>query len=92
MDQLKQGTDTLLILLGAVMVLAMHLVSLFSNWARFEARTRVNALVKILVDFCVSTIVYFFVGYTVAYGVDFYAGAGTWPQNNGYALVKFFFC
>lgn len=54
-------------------------------------KNQVNALVKILVDFCVSTIAYFFVGYTIAYGVDFYAGAGTLAQHNGYALVKFFF-
>lgn len=91
MDQLKQGADTLFILLGAVMVLAMHAGFAFLELGTVRHKNQVNALVKILVDFCVSTLAYFFVGYTIAYGVDFYAGAGTLAQNNGYALVKFFF-
>ena len=91
MEQLKQGADALFILLGAVMVLAMHAGFAFLELGTVRSKNQVNALVKILVDFCVSTIVYFFVGYTVAYGVDFYAGAGQLAQNNGYALVKFFF-
>jgi Amt family ammonium transporter len=91
MDQLKQGADALFILLGAVMVLAMHAGFAFLELGTVRHKNQVNALAKILVDFCVSTIAYFFVGYTIAYGVDFYAGAGTLAQNNGYALVKFFF-
>jgi len=91
MEQVKQGTDALFILLGAVMVLAMHAGFAFLELGTVRGKNQVNALVKILVDFCVSTIAYFFVGYTVAYGVDFFAGAGTLAQNNGYALVKFFF-
>lgn len=91
MEQFKQGADALFILLGAVMVLAMHAGFAFLELGTVRSKNQVNALVKILVDFCVSTILYFFVGYTVAYGVDFYAGAGTLAQNNGYALVKFFF-
>ncbi len=91
LTQLKQGADTLFILIGAVMVLAMHAGFAFLELGTVRSKNQVNALVKILVDFCVSTILYFFVGYTVAYGVDFYAGAGTLSQNNGYALVKFFF-
>jgi Amt family ammonium transporter len=51
----------------------------------------VNALVKIMVDFAVSTIAYFFIGYGIAYGVNFFAGAETLAQKNGYDLVKFFF-
>jgi Amt family ammonium transporter len=91
MEQLKQGSDTLFILLGAMMVLAMHAGFAFLELGTVRGKNQVNALVKILVDFCVSTIAYFFVGYTVAYGVDFMSGAGTLAQNNGYALVKFFF-
>ena len=91
MDHLKQGADALFILLGAVMVLAMHAGFAFLELGTVRGKNQVNALVKILADFCVSTIVYFFVGYTVAYGVDFFVGAGTLAQNNGYALVKFFF-
>lgn len=91
MEQLKQGADALFILIGAVMVLAMHAGFAFLELGTVRGKNQVNALVKILVDFCVSTIVYFFLGYTIAYGVDFFAGAGTLAQNNGYALVKFFF-
>jgi ammonium transporter, Amt family len=91
MDQIKQGSDALFILLGAVMVLAMHAGFAFLELGTVRSKNQVNALVKILVDFCVSTIVYFFVGYTMAYGVDFMSGAHVLTQNNGYALVKFFF-
>ena len=91
MEQLKQGADALFILLGAVMVLAMHAGFAFLELGTVRGKNQVNALMKILVDFCVSTIVYFFVGYTVAYGIDFMSGAGVLAQNNGYALVKFFF-
>ena len=91
MDQVKQGTDALFILLGAIMVLAMHSGFAFLELGTVRKKNQVNALVKILVDFAVSTIAYFFVGYLVAYGVDFYADAGTLAQKNGYELVKFFF-
>ena len=91
MDQVKQGTDALFILLGAIMVLAMHAGFAFLELGTVRKKNQVNALVKILVDFSVSTVAYFFVGYSVAYGVDFFAGAGTLVQKNGYELVKFFF-
>ncbi|MEO8155657.1 MAG: ammonium transporter [Rhizobacter sp.] len=91
MEQLKQGTDALFILLGAVMVLAMHAGFAFLELGTVRKKNQVNALVKILVDFSVSTIVYFFIGYTVAYGVQFFSGAETLAAKNGYELVKFFF-
>ena len=70
MDQVKQGTDALFILLGAIMVLAMHAGFAFLELGTVRKKNQVNALVKILVDFSVSTIAYFFVGYSVAYGVQ----------------------
>ena len=91
MDQVKQGTDALFILLGAIMVLAMHSGFAFLELGTVRQKNQVNALVKILVDFAVSTVVYFFVGYTVAYGIDFFSGAGVLAEKNGYELVKFFF-
>ncbi len=91
MDQVKQGTDALFILLGAIMVLAMHAGFAFLELGTVRKKNQVNALVKILVDFAVSTIAYFFVGYLIAYGVDFFADAQTLSQKNGYELVKFFF-
>jgi ammonium transporter, Amt family len=91
MDQVKQGTDALFILLGAIMVLAMHAGFAFLELGTVRKKNQVNALVKILVDFAVSTIAYFFVGYTVAYGVSFFTGAEALAAKNGYELVKFFF-
>ncbi|MEY4754885.1 MAG: hypothetical protein RJA44_2560, partial [Pseudomonadota bacterium] len=72
METLKQGADALFILLGAIMVLAMHAGFAFLELGTVRKKNQVNALVKILVDFAISTIAYFFVGYTVAYGVDFF--------------------
>ena len=91
MDQVKQGTDALFILLGAIMVLAMHAGFAFLELGTVRKKNQVNALVKILVDFAVSTLAYFFIGYAVAYGVSFFASAETLAQKNGYELVKFFF-
>ena len=91
MDQVKQGTDALFILLGAIMVLAMHAGFAFLELGTVRKKNQVNALVKILVDFAVSTIAYFFVGYSVAYGVSFFTGAEALAAKNGYELVKFFF-
>ena len=91
MDALKQGADALFILLGGIMVLAMHAGFAFLELGTVRKKNQVNALVKILVDFSVSTIAYFVVGYGVAYGTHFFIGAEQLAQKNGYDLVKFFF-
>ncbi len=91
MDALKQGADALFILLGAVMVLAMHAGFAFLELGTVRQKNQVNALVKILVDFSISTLVYFLVGYSVAYGTHFFVGADILAARNGYDLVKFFF-
>ncbi|MBY0411637.1 MAG: ammonium transporter [Burkholderiaceae bacterium] len=91
MDALKQGVDALFILLGAVMVLAMHAGFAFLELGTVRRKNQVNALVKILVDFSVSTVVYFLVGYAVAYGTTFFVGAEQLAAKNGFELVKFFF-
>ena len=91
MDALKQGADALFILLGGIMVLAMHAGFAFLELGTVRQKNQVNALVKILVDFSVSTIAYFLVGYAVAYGTNFFVGAEELAQKNGYELVKFFF-
>ena len=91
MDAPKQGIDALFILLGAIMVLAMHAGFAFLELGTVRKKNQVNALVKILVDFSISTLVYFAVGYSVAYGTTFFVGADVLAQSNGYELVKFFF-
>ena len=88
---LKTGSDALFILLGAIMVLAMHAGFAFLELGTVRKKNQVNALVKILVDFAVSTIAYFFIGYSIAYGVNFFSGAELLAEKNGYELVKFFF-
>ncbi len=81
MDALKYGADALFILLGAIMILAMHAGFAFLELGTVRKKNQVNALVKILVDFGVSTIAYFFVGYSIAYGVDFFSDATTLAQK-----------
>ena len=90
-ETFKSGSDVLFILLGAIMVLAMHAGFAFLELGTVRKKNQVNALVKILVDFAVSTIAYFFIGYSIAYGVDFFSGAEILAEKNGYELVKFFF-
>ncbi|AFL73194.1 ammonium transporter [Thiocystis violascens] len=91
MESLQAGTDVLFILIGAVMVLAMHAGFAFLELGTVRAKNQVNALSKIMSDFAISTIAYFFIGYSLAYGVDFFTGAEALQEKNGYALVKFFF-
>ena len=74
METLKSGSDALFILLGAIMVLAMHAGFAFLELGTVRKKNQVNALVKILVDFAISTIAYFFIGYSVAYGINFFLG------------------
>lgn len=91
MQTLQSGSDVLFILLGAIMVLAMHSGFAFLEVGTVRKKNQVNALVKIITDFSVSTIAYFFVGYLVAYGIGFTDSATVLSEKNGYELVKFFF-
>lgn len=91
MDAIRSGADTLFILLGAIMILAMHAGFAFLELGTVRKKNQVNALVKILVDFAVSTIAYFFIGYGIAYGVHFFESAEVLAQKSGFELVKFFF-
>jgi ammonium transporter, Amt family len=92
------GGDVLFVLMGAVMVLAMHAGFAFLEVGTVRKKNQVNALVKILVDFSMSTVAYFFIGYSLAYGVTFLenaqiisGGTGGNFAPQGYDLVKFFF-
>jgi ammonium transporter, Amt family len=91
METSRQGADVLFLLLGAVMVLAMHAGFAFLELGTVRKKNQVNALVKILADFAVSTIAYFFVGYLVAYGTSFFVDAQHLALRSGYELVRFFF-
>jgi ammonium transporter, Amt family len=97
MEQLQQGSDVFFLLMGAILVFAMHGGFAFLEVGTVRHKNQVNALVKIMVDFAISTVVYFTIGYTLAYGVSFLQNAeaisggakGFDPQ--GLSLVKFFF-
>ncbi|KPK33314.1 MAG: ammonium transporter [Betaproteobacteria bacterium SG8_40] len=91
MGSVNTAADVLFILLGAIMVLAMHGGFAFLEVGTVRKKNQVNALVKILCDFSISTIVYFLVGYTLAYGAGFMVSAATLAEQSGYELVKFFF-
>ncbi len=91
MEAFQSAGDVLFVLLGAIMVLAMHAGFAFLEVGTVRRKNQVNALVKIMVDFSVSTIAYFFVGYGIAYGIHFMQGADVLSVKNGYQLVKFFF-
>ena len=91
MDNYKTGADALFIMLGGIMILAMHAGFAFLELGTVRKKNQVNALVKILVDFAISTIAYFFVGYSIAYGINFFGATDTLVAKNGYELVKFFF-
>jgi len=91
MEQVIPALDTLFVLIGAVMVLAMHAGFAFLEVGTVRHKNQVNALVKIIADFAVSTIAYFFIGYYVAYQVGFFESANVLAEKNGFELVKFFF-
>lgn len=98
METIQIGADVFFVLMGAIMVLAMHAGFAFLEVGTVRRKNQVNALSKIIVDFAVSTICYFFIGYMVAYGVSFLAPAsvisgvtGDAFAKGGFDLVKFFF-
>ena len=91
MEALVSANDVLFVLLGAIMVLAMHAGFAFLELGTVRSKNQVNALVKIMVDFSISTIAYFFIGYSIAYGIDFFSSAEVLAEKNGFGLVKFFF-
>lgn len=91
MEASQTASDVLFVLLGAIMVLAMHAGFAFLELGTVRRKNQVNALVKILADFSVSTLAYFFVGYGIAYGTHFFTSAEVLSAKNGYELTKFFF-
>ena len=91
METYQSGSNVLFILLGAIMVLAMHAGFAFLEVGTVRKKFQVNALVKILTDFGISTVAYFFIGYSIAYGVNFFSGVDTPMAKSGFELTKFFF-
>lgn len=90
-ETLLLSANTLFILLGAIMVFAMHAGFAFLEVGTVRHKNQVNALIKIMTDFGVSCLCYFFIGYFIAYDTTFFASAASLSENSGYDLVKFFF-
>jgi Amt family ammonium transporter len=90
-ETLVQSSNTYFLLIGAIMVFAMHAGFAFLEVGTVRHKNQVNALVKIITDFAISCIAYFFIGYWIAYDVTFFSSAQELADNNGYDLVKFFF-
>ena len=96
-EQLNQGSDVFFLLMGAILVFAMHAGFAFLEVGTVRHKNQVNALCKILVDFAISTVAYFFIGYSIAYGVSFLlnaeaiTGGAKGFDGQGLSLVKFFF-
>lgn len=97
MNSTGVGGDVFFVLVGAILVFAMHGGFAFLEVGTVRHKNQVNALVKILVDFALSTVTYFFVGYAFAYGTTFLVDAATLSgggggfELQGLTLVKFFF-
>ena len=97
MENSLTGTDVFFVLIGAILVFAMHGGFAFLEVGTVRHKNQVNALVKIIVDFAISTVAYFFIGYSIAYGTNFFAdaaaisGGGTGFEPQGLTLVKLFF-
>src|SRR5262245_46326471 len=97
LESLQAGADVLFLLVGAVLVFAMHGGFAFLEACTVRHKNQVNALCKILVDFSISTVAYFFLGFATAYGTTFLvnadvlSGGGKGFDAKGSTLVKFFF-
>ena len=91
-ESIINSADVLFMMLGGVMVFAMHGGFAFLEVGTVRKKNQINALVKILVDLALSTLVYFFVGFSIAYGINFFLPAKELlGEKQGYELVHFFF-
>ena len=86
-----QNIDLLFLLLGAILVLAMHAGFAFLELGTVRHKNQVNALSKIITDFSISAIAYFFIGYYIAYGQHFFHTGATLTAEHGYNLMRCFF-
>jgi Amt family ammonium transporter len=94
MAQSGAGLDVFFLLVGAILVFSMHGGFAFLELGSVRRKNQVNAMVKIIVDFAFSTLAYFVIGYTIAYGVSFLQGAPSLTAiggGQGFGLVRFFF-
>lgn len=85
------SSNVLFLLIGAVMILSMHAGFAFLEAGTVSKKNQVNAFNKIIFDWSTTTIVYFIIGFPLAYGTALYSSNALMTQNNGLELVRFFF-
>jgi Amt family ammonium transporter len=75
-QSLQYSGDVLFLMVGAVLVFFMHAGFAFLEVGTVRKKNQVNALVKILSDWGMSTVMYFMIGFPIAYGINFWMNAG----------------
>lgn len=91
LNQLDESSSLFFILIGAVMILAMHGGFAFLEVGSVRKKNQVNALNKILCEWSFSTLIYFLIGYPIARGVSMLKPISEMSGHNGFEYVKFFF-
>jgi Amt family ammonium transporter len=97
MEKMLVASDVFFLLMGAILVFAMHGGFAFLEVGTVRHKNQVNALCKIIVDFAISVVCYFLIGYAIAYGISFtfsaeaISGGAKGFDAQGLSLVKFFF-
>jgi ammonium transporter, Amt family len=86
-----KSMDVFFLLMGAVMILAMHAGFAFLEAGTVSKKNQVNAFNKIIFDWSTTTVIYFLIGYPISRGVFLYLDPNILSQENGLELVKFFF-
>ena len=88
--EVAMTSDTLFILIGAVMILAMHAGFAFLEVGSVRRKNQVNALNKILCEWSFSTLIYFLIGYPLARGVSFLLPVEIMAADHGVSYMRFF--
>ncbi len=91
LNELANSSDVFFLLIGAVMILAMHGGFAFLEVGSVRRKNQVNALNKIICEWCFSAVVYFLIGYPIARGVSFLVPVTQLVDDGGFEYVRFFF-
>lgn len=90
LNELARSSNVLFVLLGAVMILAMHGGFAFLEVGSVRRKNQVNALNKIICEWSFSTLIYFLIGYPLARGVSLLVPVQELAADNGFQYVNFF--
>ena len=87
---LTDSSNAFFILIGAVMILAMHGGFAFLEVGSVRRKNQVNALNKIICEWGFSTLIYFLVGYKISRGISFLVPIEEMTGQGGFKYVQFF--